>query len=131
MVRKMRKQFLRGLLSTVLVAGAGIAVAGPSRAAATSAIIDNGTIQLGVNDIGDLNAPGGTPSSGTGTTTVGVRYKPLNSDATAPGCACEGWGVADAGSGVSGWANQSAGTSNVTPLSFTSTASTAVSVVRI
>src|SRR5205085_11818672 len=50
---------------------------------------------------------------------------------TAPGCACEGWGVADAGSGVSGWANQSAGTSNVTPLSFTSTASTAVSVVRI
>ncbi|MCX7594124.1 MAG: hypothetical protein N2235_10250, partial [Fischerella sp.] len=66
---------------------------------ADAAIISNGTIQLGVNQEGHLNVPGGTPSSGSGTTSVGLRFLPTNADGTAPGCLCEGWGVADAESG--------------------------------
>lgn len=85
------------------------------------AIIDNGTIQLGVNFAGHLNVDGGTASSGTGVTYVGVRYMPTNAEATAPGCLCEGWGVADALSAVSGWASiDDGGMFNVTQLSFDS-----------
>src|SRR5207248_9349515 len=96
-------------------------------------IIDDGTIQLGVNRAADLNAPGGTPSSETGTTVVGLRYMPTNADGTAPGCLCEGWGVADALSGVTGFANESVdgGARNLEVLDFKSTSSTAVSTVKI
>src|SRR5687767_16027585 len=75
----------------------------------SDAIISNGTVQLGVFDEGHLNAPGGTPSSGSGTTNVGVRYLPTGAEATAPGCLCEGWGAADAISGVTGHADVSVG----------------------
>jgi hypothetical protein len=121
------------LLIALFVLAAAIAWSvSPARAQAAEAIIDNGTVQLGVNDIGDLNVGGGTPSSGTGTTSVGLRYIPTGAEATAPGCLCEGWGAADATSGVSGYANVSVGTSpNLSLVSFTSTASTAVSVVDI
>lgn len=96
------------------------------------AIIDNGVVQLGVNDEGHLNVPGGLPSSGEGTTEVGLRYLPTGADAVSPGCECEGWGAADATSGVTGYANDSTGGAmNLTPVSFTSTASTAVSVVDV
>jgi len=96
------------------------------------AIIDNGLIQLGVHDEGHLNVPDGTPSSGTGTTFVGLRYVPTNAEATAPGCLCEGWGVADAISGVTGSANEDGGgVINIAPISYVSAASTAVSVVQI
>lgn len=60
-------------------------------------IIDNGSlVQLGINPEGNLNVPGGTPSFQNGTTFVGLRFIPTNGDATAPGCLCEGWGVANA-----------------------------------
>jgi len=61
-------------------------------------IIDNGSnVQLGVRPAGDLNSPGGTPSMPSDSTTVvGLRYMPTNGEATAPGCTCEGWGVANA-----------------------------------
>jgi len=60
-------------------------------------IIDNGSlVQMGINPQGNLNVPGGTPSFQDGTTNVGVRFIPTNGDATAPGCLCEGWGVANA-----------------------------------
>ena len=96
------------------------------------AIIDNGVIQVGVHDEGHLNVPGGTPSSGTGTTVVGLRYLPTNAEATAPGCLCEGWGVADTISGVTGFANEFfGGAINIVPVSYVSTPSTAVSVVQI
>jgi hypothetical protein len=93
------------------------------------AIIDNGLVQLGVHDQGHLNIPG--PASSGGIPYVGLRYVPTNAEATAPGCLCEGWGIADAISGVSGSANEDYGISNITDLGFSSTASSAVSTVQV
>lgn len=97
------------------------------------AIISNGTVQLGVNPEGHLNAPGGTLSSGaSGTTNVGLRFVPTNGEATAPGCLCEGWGVADAATGNSGHASvDTGGVFNVAVESFDTTASEATSVVNV
>lgn len=67
--------------------------------------ITNGLIRMGVHAEGHLNVPGYDASSGTGTTTVGLRWMPTNADALAPGCECEGWGIADVDAGVGGWAN--------------------------
>jgi len=95
-------------------------------------VISNGLVQLGINPEGQLNVPGGSPSSGTGTTFVGLRYVPTNAEATAPGCLCEGWGVADATSGVSGYANVAVdGVVNLDFKGFFRTASSAVSVVQV
>ncbi|MEW9672574.1 dockerin type I repeat-containing protein [Ammoniphilus sp. 3BR4] len=63
---------------------------------AYGAIIDNGTVQLGINNEGHLNVWGGTPSWESYTEAVGLRYIPTNGESTAPGCLCEGWGVANA-----------------------------------
>jgi PKD repeat protein len=94
-------------------------------------IIDNGTIQLGVNPEGHLNVTDGPASLG-GTTAVGLRYLPTNAEATAPGCLCEGWGAADATSGVTGHANVAGGgVTNLRLIEFTSTPSTAHSVVEV
>lgn len=79
----------------------------PAEASTPYSIVDNGTIQVGVNAEGHLNVPGGTRSSGTGTTNVGLRFLPTNAEATAPGCLCEGWGAADAISSTTGYANVS------------------------
>lgn len=51
-----------------------------------------------------MNLPNaGPPSAGEGTTTVGLRYEPENTEVLAPGCLCEGWGVGDrTPGGVSG-----------------------------
>lgn len=73
-------------------------------------IIDNGSlVQLGPRSTGNLNEPGGTLSMPSASTTyVGVRYIPTNGEATAPGCLCEGWGVANADGATgtfSGYAN--------------------------
>ncbi|WP_375772986.1 DUF5011 domain-containing protein [Archangium gephyra] len=97
------------------------------------AIISNGVVQLGVNANGALNVPGDVPSTGSSsTTTVGVRYLPTGGEATAPGCLCEGWGVADAATGVTGWANLAQGGQfNMVVESFDSTATEAKSVVRV
>src|SRR5207253_8974285 len=46
----------------------------PAAAGRAGAIIDNGTIKLGVHREADLNVDGGIPSSGgTGTPVVGIR----------------------------------------------------------
>lgn len=71
--------------------------------------IDNGTIRLGINEAAHLNVPGFDPSSGTGTSTVGLRLISTNADALSPGCECEGWGVHERLLDVSGWANNSYG----------------------
>ena len=85
------------------------------------AIITNGTVKLGVNCKGELNVD-----------RIGLQFVPTGNDSTSPGCACEGWGAGDTTSTVSGWANQSSGNStNLTQVSFVTTASTAVSVVDI
>jgi hypothetical protein len=116
------------LLTAALAATPGTAgadVAGPS-------IIDNGTVQVGINPEGHLNVyEGSTPSSG-GTFPTGLRYLPTNAESTAPGCLCEGWGVGDEVSGVAGFANVSVdGVNNLAVESFDVTASTAVSTVRV
>jgi hypothetical protein len=107
-----------------------------------SAIVSNGTVQLGINPTGNLNVPGGTPSSGTGTTDVGLRYVPTNADATSPGCLCEGWGVADEESpeapadpnaGTTGYANVSSdgGPNHLRVVEFENDEETAKSVVDV
>jgi len=96
------------------------------------AVIDNGVIQLGVNQEGHLNFDGGTPSNGTSTTVVGIRYMPTNADAVSPGCLCEGWGAADFLTGITGYANSLPGSSaNINLLSFSNTTSEATSTVTI
>jgi uncharacterized protein YjbI with pentapeptide repeats len=96
------------------------------------AIIANGTVQLGVHPFGHVNVPGGSPSSGAGETTVGLRFLPTNADAISPACDCEGWGVADAGTGRTAYANQNEipNVNNLVVESFASSATGATSVVR-
>jgi hypothetical protein len=84
------------------------------------AVISNGTVSLGVFEEGHLNYNG-----------IGVTYVPTGNDGTSPGCDCEGWGAGIVG-GTQGWASVSnGGINNVTVESFTSTATTATSVVHI
>lgn len=96
--------------------------------------INNGTVMLGVWNSGELNVPAGIEQPGNiGTDVVGLRYMGTGYESTADGCVCEGWGAADATSGVTGSANRDRGipTSNLRVESFTTTDSTAVSTVVI
>ena len=120
--------FCLAILMVVGLTGFEMAVAGTG-----GVFIDNGTIQLGVWNEGHLNVPGGPPSL-QGTTAVGLRYLPTGAESTAPGCLCEGWGVGDALTNRSGYANEDSCPQTVKDLvveSFTSTPSTATSVVKV
>lgn len=103
-----------------------------------SAVITNGTIKLGVRDQGHLNIAGAgilsRPSSPT--TSVGLRLifpDGSESEATAPGCLCEGWG-ASAG-GVSGYATTDNAFPAIAPslsfVSFVDNGVEATSIVEI
>jgi type IV pilus assembly protein PilY1 len=94
--------------------------------ASAQAIIDNGTIQLGVDSLGQLNIYEGSVPSAGGTFPTGLRDLRTGYESTSPGCLCEGWGVSDGV--VSGYANNSAGIGGLTFVSFSSTASTATTV---
>ncbi|HLO03933.1 MAG TPA: hypothetical protein VK191_12565 [Symbiobacteriaceae bacterium] len=100
----------------------GKKTSGPSILAASSpgAVISNGTVSLGLYGESHLTF-----------NNVGLAFG--GNDSLTPGCYCEGWGVADTISGVTGYANESTdgGVQNMTMVSFGSTASTANSVVRI
>jgi hypothetical protein len=112
----------KSLAAALLVAAAG--------QAAASAVITNGVVTLGVDNYGQLNIPG-APSA-QGTAFVGLRYNATNNDATSPGCLCEGWGVGLLSSATQGNANNNTGgANNLSLISFTSTASTAVSVTQM
>jgi hypothetical protein len=66
----------------------------PLNAFATGgAIINNGTIQMGVHSEGHLNVPYESDPLGIGS--MGLRYMPTGAASTEPGCLCEGWGVGD------------------------------------
>ncbi|GAA2214480.1 hypothetical protein GCM10009850_099450 [Nonomuraea monospora] len=108
--------------------------------------ISNGTVALGVNKYGTLHEQGCAPSSGEGTTAVGLRYLPTGGEGLAhvdqnEECKCEGWGVNVSHPGgvpaYSGWArgpwiSGAPGVANrVTPVSFESTDTTAKSVVTV
>lgn len=108
-------------------------LAAPPGACAPAVCIDNGTILLAVNPTGELNTQDATGSP-AGSGDAGLAYLPTGNDATSPGCLCEGWGVADPASGVWGGANLAdlgPGGANLTVESFTSTPSTATSVVLV
>lgn len=118
-----QKALTVSLLSAGLLMAVGSAQAG--------AIISNGTLQMGVNDQGHLNTRMASDPLGIGY--MGLRYIPTNAASTEPGCQCEGWGVALLSTGTKGGANVSSGgiASSLTVDSFTSTATTAKSVVTI
>lgn len=115
------KYFLCGVASASLLS---VGIAATAQAAA---VISNGTIELGVDDFGQLNIPGS--ASAQGTPFVGLRFVPTNNDGTSPGCLCEGWGVADSLSGVAVFANNSAGNVGIGTSSFTSTPDSATAIV--
>ncbi len=81
--------------------------------------ISNGTVAMGVHDLGHLNYSG-----------TGVRYEPSGADGLIPGCPCEGWGIADAVTKDTGYANKAMGTRGLTAESFESDGETAKSVVK-
>jgi type IV pilus assembly protein PilY1 len=109
----------------IYLAAATIAGLFAGSSAFAQAAIDNGTIQLGVDTLGQLNINVGTPSRG-GTSYTGLRDLRTGWESTAPGCLCEGWGVSDGT--ISGYANNANGIGGLTFGSFTSTASTAKTV---
>jgi chitodextrinase/putative cell wall-binding protein len=114
-----------------VVDGSATHEAGLRVAARVPGVVDNGVIQLGVHPEGHLNIQGDLPSLG-GTSAVGLRYLPTGAEATAPGCLCEGWGVADTTTRRSGYANVSTdGVVNLDRVAFTTTATTATSVVDV
>ncbi len=130
----------RSLLCALALALLLLGASSSSADTPTQAIIDNGTIQLGINPEGHLNVEGGAVSRGgcsiaepCGTSAVGLRFLPQLTESTAPGCLCEGWGAADAASGVSGYANVSSdgGAHNLRVVSFQVTETTAVSIVDV
>jgi hypothetical protein len=95
-------------------------------------------VVLGVNAYGSTNTRDTLGIDQTGTGFVGLAYFGVNSglsgkppgDANSPGCQCEGWGIA--AGGVFGGSSDvsSGGVSNgITLSSFTSTSSTALSIV--
>lgn len=93
------------------------------------------TVALGVNDAGHLNFSGGATPLNAGAMGLAYRF-PDGSlrDSTAPGCLCEGWGVAvtrSDGNRVSGFANESAGSGGLTDGSFSSTTTRATSQIGL
>jgi hypothetical protein len=91
----------------VLVLAALGSFATPS--AADSTVLDNGTLQLGLNDTGNLTVDDviiGTfraaPGQPTGLRLLHGDEPPL--EGVSGGC-CEGWGVADGGRRLTGYTN--------------------------
>jgi Bacterial Ig-like domain (group 1) len=96
---------------------------------ASAAVITNGTVTLGVNPSGDLNAT--DPVSGA---VIGVTYNATGNDGTRGGCLCEGWGAgagATSPSQFEGRANEELDHAGTVQGPFTSTADSAVSTVDI
>ncbi|TFU01396.1 hypothetical protein EUV02_14005 [Polymorphobacter arshaanensis] len=102
----------------VLLASGAAALAANS--ATAQMIIDNGTIQIGVDSLAQLNIYNNAYYSAGGTLPVGLRDLRTGYESTSPGCLCEGWGIADLGSNTSGYANNSAGTGGLNFVRFTS-----------
>jgi hypothetical protein len=108
--------FVVATIACFALIGAGVAQAG--------AVLSNGTVELGVNDAGQLNF-----------NDRGVYFVATGNDGTRAGCPCEGWGAgnedADPSKRFSGFANQSQGISGVEQESFESTATTAISTTNV
>lgn len=111
---------IRATGKALAVAAGGLLLALAATTAHAGAVLSSGVTTIGVNDQGNLIFQG-----------VGLRYVPTGGEALAPGCFCEGWGVADVISRSFGKAGEVFGKQNVVVESFTKTSSTAKSVVRI
>ncbi len=110
------RQYSKSLCVSLLPA---IALIIGSQASAGAAVISNGTISLGVNREGNL----------IDSTNTGIKFLPNGNDGISAGCACEGWGVADAGSGSFIKAGKDFGIANLDVSSFASDGTTAKSIV--
>ncbi len=89
--------------------------------AQAAAILNNGTVSIGVNDTGNLITSG-----------VGITFNATGGEALAPGCDCEGWGLGRLSTNVGGGASiDNGGVNNVSLVSFTSTATSAKSVTSV
>ena len=93
------------------------------------------TVALGINDAGHLNFTGGEIPGNAGAMGLAYRFADgILRDATAPGCLCEGWGVAvtrSDGNRVSGFANESAGSGGLTGGTFSATTTRATSQIGL
>jgi hypothetical protein len=117
------RKSVRGMniMRTLLLSAALATSALLSVGAQAAAILDNGTVKIGVNDQGHLITGG-----------IGITYSPTSGEALAPGCACEGWGLGRISTGIGGGASRdNGGIANVSLTSFSSTATTAKSVTSV
>ena len=115
------ERFSKGCLVLLTVVSAWLMTCAPANAQSfTGAVINNGVVELGVNPEGQLIVG-----------RIGLTYIPTGGESLAPGCPCEGWGVADPISGVSGKADEAQGVENMTVEDFTVTPTSAVSVVVV
>ncbi len=118
----------------LLVATLAVLPATPADAGAPPpecAVIDNGTVRLGVNPEGHLNC--GDPAVESGFV-YGITYLPSGptADALSPGCACEGWGAGDGVSLVQGGVSESNPSNFLMEVeSFTTDGTNATSIVNI
>jgi len=141
-----KKTTLPILLATILLLSP-LTIAMPAQKAeaflpisGSGLIIGNGDVILGVDNAGHLNIPyrgvAGLPSSDPQSiNVVGLRegYSGSYFASTEPGCVCEGWGVKVVDTGVTGYANNALGSSNLNVVSLTGVdgGSTAISVVEV
>lgn len=104
-----------------------LAAPDPTDACFPGACISNGTVHLGVNDEGSLIVYDGEAEE-----LVGLQQESTGNDGLRAGGPYEGWGVGDAGTGVSGQSLKAlGGSSNLTVESFDVTPTTATSVVTV
>jgi type IV pilus assembly protein PilY1 len=95
------------------------------------AVVTNGAgLAIGIDTRGQMNVPEAGGVNPINSSYVGLSYftdydgngSSEWGDATSPGCLCEGYGVSV--TGAKGWADNSTGIFNITPVSFSATAST-------
>ena len=102
----------------------GAAGFGRQCANGSGAVIETSVVRLGVDCLAQLNTD--FPGDPIGIGFMGLRFKPTGNPSTEPGCLCEGWGAADAGSGISGYANNDNDNAGLVQTGFASTPTTAV-----
>jgi len=132
----------RIVLLLALVAAAGMAaLPGAEAQVNPGAVVNNGTIALGIGTLGELTVSGGVPSSNCGVSGLlgvapeSIRWMATNDDGMDCDLEGEGWGLSYDSGAVSEWAS---GGSFATPssppptlLAFVPTATSATSVVQI
>lgn len=129
----------RSVLVFVAVSAAFLGVAFVAHHASGQAIVQGGNLHLGIQAAGQLTVAGGPPSSNCGVAQTSLHFDPSGDEAMDCDFEGEGWGVTYAG-GPTGVAYRSAAGTYTNDcgkfgpfdsVSFSSTAATATSVVKI